>query len=123
MLTGGQSRSASLVNILGTSGLRDKHGGTNCSYVHISCAIKRASWAHFVGSDRSGKIVRQVAIVPRTAHFYVGSATGLETVFRVHRLVAWSRNLGQRLVKAPKVHLVDSGLACHLLGTDTRSLA
>lgn len=38
----------------------------------------------------------------------------LETVFLVHRLPAWSRNLGQRLVKAPRVHLVDTGIACHL---------
>ncbi|MGE3313109.1 MAG: ATP-binding protein [Limisphaerales bacterium] len=42
----------------------------------------------------------------------------LETVFLVHRLPAWSHDLGQRLVKAPKVHLIDSGLACHLLGAD-----
>ena len=47
----------------------------------------------------------------------------LETVFLVHRLPAWSRNLGQRLVKAPKLHLVDTGLACHLLGADARRLA
>jgi uncharacterized protein len=47
----------------------------------------------------------------------------LETVFLVQRLPAWSRNLGQRLVKAPKVHLVDTGLACHLLGTDARRLS
>jgi hypothetical protein len=47
----------------------------------------------------------------------------LETVFLVHRLPAWSRNLGQRLVKAPKVHLVDTGLACHLLGADTQRLS
>ena len=48
--------------------------------------------------------------------------TLLETVFLVHRLPAWSRNLGQRLVKAPKLHLVDTGLACHLLGADARRL-
>lgn len=48
----------------------------------------------------------------------------LETVFLVHRLPAWSVNLGKRLVKAPKTHLVDIGLACHLLGVDkTRLLA
>lgn len=47
----------------------------------------------------------------------------LETVFLVHRLPAWSHNLGQRLVKAPKVHLVDSGLACHLLGANAGRLA
>jgi uncharacterized protein len=47
----------------------------------------------------------------------------LETVFLVHRLPAWSPNLGQRLVKTPKLHLVDTGLACHLVGTDARRLA
>jgi uncharacterized protein len=47
----------------------------------------------------------------------------LETVFLVHRLPAWSHNLGQRLVKAPKVHLLDTGLACHLLGADARRLS
>ncbi|MDD2762875.1 MAG: ATP-binding protein [Opitutaceae bacterium] len=46
----------------------------------------------------------------------------LETVFLVHRLPAWSPNLGKRLVKAPKLHLVDSGLACHLIGADARRL-
>ena len=47
----------------------------------------------------------------------------LETVFLVHRLPAWSPNLGKRLVKAPKLHLVDSGFACHMIGADARRLA
>lgn len=47
----------------------------------------------------------------------------LETVFLVHRLPAWSPNLGKRLVKAPKLHLVDSGLACHLIGADGRRIS
>lgn len=47
----------------------------------------------------------------------------LETVFLVHRLPAWSPDLGKRLVKAPKLHLVDSGLACHLIGADARRLS
>lgn len=42
----------------------------------------------------------------------------LETVFLVHRLPAWSPNVGKRLVKAPKLHLVDTGLACHLIGAN-----
>ena len=46
----------------------------------------------------------------------------LETVFLVHRLPAWSQNLGKRLVKAPKLHLVDTGLACHLVGADAQRL-
>jgi predicted AAA+ superfamily ATPase len=48
--------------------------------------------------------------------------TLLETVFLVHRLPAWSFNLGKRLVKAPKLHMVDSGLACQLLGANVRRL-
>jgi hypothetical protein len=47
----------------------------------------------------------------------------LEAVFLVHRLPAWSADLGKRLVKAPKLHLVDSGLACHLVGSDARRLS
>jgi len=47
----------------------------------------------------------------------------LETVFLVHRLPAWSCNLGKRLVKTPKIHLVDAGLACHLVGATAGRLA
>jgi predicted AAA+ superfamily ATPase len=47
----------------------------------------------------------------------------LETVFLVNRLPAWSANFGQRLVKAPKLHLVDTGLACHLVGTNVTRLS
>jgi predicted AAA+ superfamily ATPase len=39
----------------------------------------------------------------------------LETLFLVYRLPAWERNLGKRLVKAPKIFLPDSGLLAHLL--------
>jgi hypothetical protein len=49
--------------------------------------------------------------------------TLLETVFLVHRLPAWSPNLGKRLVKAPKLHLVDTGLACHVIGADSQRLS
>lgn len=40
----------------------------------------------------------------------------LETGFVLHRLPAWHANLRKRVVKAPKLHLFDSGLLCHLLG-------
>jgi predicted AAA+ superfamily ATPase len=39
----------------------------------------------------------------------------LETVFLVHRLPAWGTTLGPRVGAAPKVHVVDSGLAARLL--------
>lgn len=40
----------------------------------------------------------------------------LERLFLVRRLPAWHRNVGRRLVRAPKMHVVDSGLAATLAG-------
>jgi hypothetical protein len=40
----------------------------------------------------------------------------LETCYLVHRLPAFSKNVRKRLVRSPKLHLLDSGLACYLLG-------
>ena len=42
----------------------------------------------------------------------------LETLFLVHRLPAWHSNLLSRLVKAPKLHVVDSGLLAYLLSAN-----
>lgn len=47
----------------------------------------------------------------------------LEALFLICFLPAWSSNLGKRLVKSPKVHVCDSGLACHLCGADAERLA
>lgn len=46
----------------------------------------------------------------------------LETTFLVRRLPAWFTNIGKRLVKAPKLMLVDSGLLAHLLDADAARL-
>lgn len=43
----------------------------------------------------------------------------LEASYLVHRITPLHRNLGKRIVKAPKLHFVDSGLACWLLGIRT----
>lgn len=40
----------------------------------------------------------------------------LEASFILRKLPAWHRNIRKQQVKAPKVHLLDSGLTCHLLG-------
>jgi len=44
--------------------------------------------------------------------------TLLELLFLLRRAPAWSRNLGQRLIKAPKLWFPDSGLASQLVGYD-----
>ncbi len=43
----------------------------------------------------------------------------LEATFLSTPLNAWSTHRGRRLVKAPKLHLADSGFAAHLAGIDT----
>ena len=44
--------------------------------------------------------------------------TLLEAAFLVHRVPAWFRNIGKRIVKSPKSMLGDSGLATYLMGHD-----
>lgn len=46
----------------------------------------------------------------------------LETVFLVHRVPPWSRNLTAKVVRRPKIYLSDSGLAASLLGKDPNAL-
>lgn len=40
----------------------------------------------------------------------------LETSYLVHRVPPFARNLRRRLAKSAKLHFLDSGLLCHLLG-------
>lgn len=42
--------------------------------------------------------------------------SALETSYLCHRLPAWRRNVRKQTIKAPKLHLLDSGLMCFLLG-------
>lgn len=49
--------------------------------------------------------------------------TLLENVFLLERLPPWHSNRSSRLVKTPKLHVGDTGLACGLLGLDSAALA
>jgi predicted AAA+ superfamily ATPase len=49
--------------------------------------------------------------------------TLLERVFLLETLPPWHSNRVSRLVKTPKLHLGDTGLACALLGIDAAALA
>jgi predicted AAA+ superfamily ATPase len=55
----------------------------------------------------------------QTIHEYV---TVLERIFLLERLAPWHSNRLSRLVKTPKLHMADTGLACALLGVDAASL-
>lgn len=47
----------------------------------------------------------------------------LERLFLLERLPSWRGNRLKRLIRSPKLHLADTGLAAALLGADARSLA
>jgi predicted AAA+ superfamily ATPase len=59
------------------------------------------------------EVSRSAGIPSATLHRYLALLQG---TFLLHRLPSWSRNLVKRLTKAPKSLLVDTGLACHLVG-------
>lgn len=40
----------------------------------------------------------------------------IENIFLIKRVPAWAANRLQRVVSTPKIHIVDSGLAAHLMG-------
>lgn len=48
--------------------------------------------------------------------------TLLERVFLLEQLAPWHSNRLSRLIKTPKLHLGDTGVACALLGLDAESL-
>jgi predicted AAA+ superfamily ATPase len=58
------------------------------------------------------KAARDAGLEPRTADNYVRL---LEALFLVRRLPAWGSTLRARAARLPKLHLVDSGVAAHLL--------
>ncbi len=55
----------------------------------------------------------------QTIHDYV---TVLERVFLLERLPPWHSNRLSRLVKTPKLHIGDTGVACALLDLDAKAL-
>lgn len=62
----------------------------------------------------------KVGMDPSTAENYTRL---LEAVFLIRRLPAWGTTLGSRVAAAPKVHVVDTGLAARLLRLTESKLA
>lgn len=69
--------------------------------------VNIAAWSARLGADRA------------TVESYLG---WLRTVFMVHDLPSWTRNRAARVIRRPKLHLTDSGLAAALMGLDATAL-
>jgi predicted AAA+ superfamily ATPase len=76
-----------------------------------AAAARVANLLDLAGLGRDVKLSRDT-----TARYL----TVLELLFLVRRTPAWSKNIGQRLIKAPKLWLPDSGLAAQLVGREER---
>ncbi len=46
----------------------------------------------------------------------------LESIFVVSKVLPWSKNFNNKLVKTPKIHINDTGLLCYLLGVNAQRL-
>lgn len=71
---------------------------------------------------RSGQLInisslsKELGLHRETVEQYISI---LERLFLIRRLPAWHRNSAKRLIKAPKIHLIDSGLAATLTGLES----
>ena len=72
-----------------------------------SSEMNVAAWCSRLGIDRS------------TLESYLG---WLRMVFLVHELPAWTRSPSARVVRRPKLHLADTGLAAALMNVDAEAL-
>ncbi len=79
-----------------------------------------------VFAARSARIVNYTALsseagIPKTT--LMRYAALLEQTFLLHRMPAWSFDLGRRLTKLPKIFLNDVGIAAHLMHVDRAALS
>lgn len=65
------------------------------------------------------ELSRTIRLSAMTLHRYLDL---LRTLFLVFLLPAWSGNLGKRLVKSPKIYLIDTALQLFLLNIDEERL-
>lgn len=75
--------------------------------------------ARTAGLLNASDLARSLALPNTSLRRYLAI---LEAIFLVMRIPPWSSNLSSRLVKMPKMMLVDSGLASHLNGIDRARL-
>jgi uncharacterized protein len=66
------------------------------------------------------ELARRLQLPPETMRRYLPL---FETIYVHHVVPAWSRNHAAKVVRRPKIHMLDSGLAAHLVGADPTGLA
>lgn len=96
---------------------RDVRDLRNAQQLEELPTLLRLAAARVGGLLSMSGIASDAGMTPQTTQRYL---TLLEQLFLLVRARAWSRSIGQRLIKAPKIWLPDAGLACHLLDYNRR---
>ncbi|MCX8090459.1 MAG: ATP-binding protein [Verrucomicrobiae bacterium] len=99
---------------------RDIRDLANISGLRDLPRLLRLLATRVMGLLNLAELSREAAMPQTTLHRYF---TLFEATFLARTLPPWHANLGLRLVKTPKLWLVDTGLLCHLLGIEAARLA
>jgi predicted AAA+ superfamily ATPase len=86
----------------------------------IAAETLRRFWTmlahHQSGLLNASEFARSLGVDSKTVASYLDLLVDL---LLVRRLEPWHHNTGKRLVKSPRLFMVDTGLACHLSGIGT----
>ncbi len=102
-----------LADYVSTYVQRDVRQITQITDLNTFNAFLKRSAGHTAQEINYSSIGNDVGITHNTARSWLSV---LETSWLTHALPAWHRNIRKQVVKAPKLHFIDSGLVCHLLG-------
>lgn len=98
---------------------RDVPGLARVSSIGAVANLLRLLAARTAGLVNRADFARDAGLPPSTFGRYLDL---LHRLFVFHSTPAWFRNVGKRLTKMPKLHLMDTGLAAALLGLDAEGL-
>ncbi len=98
---------------------RDVPDLVRISSIGAVARLLRLLAARTAGLVNRADLARDAGLPPSTLGRYLDL---LQRLFVFHLTPAWFRNVGKRLIKMPKLHLVDTGLATALLGIDAVGL-
>lgn len=86
--------------------------------VVLRASPRRPAWFRSYLTTISQRTVRDLAVITTLQRYLVL----LQTAFLLHLLPAWTPGVRRRVPKSPKILLVDTGLAAHLVGLDSRGM-
>lgn len=71
------------------------------------------------GLMNTAELARSSKIATSTLHRYLAL---LKTLYLIDFLPVWNANLSKRLIKSPKLYLIDTGIGSYLLGADEKNI-